>query len=95
MNGNVLGGKTYATAKLDPTYLEAGQTKHYNPDHVARKLGDTTANSAAAWYGGKLAARNPYGIALRNGFFIGGFRGESTPGPQQLGRHARRPGPCD
>ena len=82
-----------ATAKLDPTYLEGGQTKHYNPDQVSRKLGNTAANNATAWYGGKLAARSPYGVALQHGFVIGGFRGESTPGRPNL--VACLPGPAD
>jgi hypothetical protein len=78
--GALSGGKTYAVAKVDPTYVEGGTTKHYNPDIVARKPGNTTPHTAAAWYGGQFSSRSPYGIAFQNGRFFGGFRGEATPG---------------
>lgn len=85
LSGALTMGKSYAgAAKVAPTYTAGGSPKYYAPEHVARKAGNTTANSAAAWYGGQFAARNPYSIGLRNGFFFGGFRGESTPGRPNL-----------
>ena len=68
-------GGTYAMADLS----QSG----YLPDNLSRKTGDTSANSAAAFYGGSHAGENPFNIAFGNHFF-GGFRGHATPGRPNL-----------
>lgn len=69
-------GKTYAQAKIT-------STPAYEIDNLSRKLGNTTANSAAAWYGGDFASAHPFGIGFLDSAerpAIGGFRGAATPG---------------
>jgi hypothetical protein len=69
---------------LAPTYALAdlGQPG-YQPDNLSRKAGNTTANSAAAFYGGNHAGANPFHIGFGSQFF-GGFLGQATPGRLNL-----------
>ena len=69
---------------LAPTYALAdlGQPG-YLPDNLSRKAGDTTPNSAAAFYGGNHAGDQPSHIGFGDRFF-GGFRGQATPGRANL-----------
>lgn len=66
---------TYATGDVS----QAG----YVPDNVSRKAGNTTANSAAAFYGGAMDASSRTNLEFGQNFF-GGFRGEATPGRLNL-----------
>ncbi|WP_367870216.1 hypothetical protein [Luteolibacter sp. Populi] len=68
-------GGTYAPADL----TQAG----YLPDNISRKAGDTTPNSAAAFYGAHLGGSSPYNLGFSTQFF-GGFRGQATPGRTNL-----------
>jgi hypothetical protein len=73
-------GKTYATAKLAPTPA-------YDIDNVSRKLGNTTANSAEAWYGGDYGGNSSFSIGFQDSAprpAFGGFRGAATPGRLNL-----------
>lgn len=71
-SGNSL---TYALADL-------GQPG-YQPDNLSRKAGDTSPNSAAAFYGGNHGGTDPYHLGFGSRFF-GGFRGHATPGRVNL-----------
>ncbi|QJE94225.1 hypothetical protein [Luteolibacter luteus] len=71
-------------AGATPTYAVADLSQPgYQPDNLSRKAGNTTANSAAAFYGGHHSGDNPFHIGFGSGFF-GGFRGHATPGRPNL-----------
>lgn len=71
-------------AGATPTYALANLSQPgFQPDNLSRKAGNTTANSAAAFYGGHHSGDNPFHIGFGEGFF-GGFRGHSTPGRANL-----------
>ncbi|MFN0126349.1 MAG: hypothetical protein ACKV19_06660 [Verrucomicrobiales bacterium] len=77
-------GKTYATAKL-------ASTPFYEFDNVSRKLANTTANTAEAWYAGDYGSNNSFGIGFQDTSenpddyaAFGGFRGAATPGRANL-----------
>lgn len=71
-------------AGATPTYALADLSQPgYQPDNISRKAGNTTANSAAAFYGGHHSGDNPFHIGFGSGFF-GGFRGHATPGRANL-----------
>jgi hypothetical protein len=73
-------GKTYAQAKLTPSIL-------YDIDNVSRTLGNTTTNSAGAWYGGDYGGNSPFSIGFQDTAarpVLGGFRGAATPGRTNL-----------
>ncbi len=81
------GGKVTASI----TGGTAGQN-FYTPDLLARKANVSTAQSAAAWYGGKFGPRNSgWAVGLSNGYFFGGFKGEATPGRANLSAAAPAP----
>lgn len=71
-------------AGATPTYALADLSQPgYQPDNLSRKAGNTTGNSAAAFYGGHHSGDNPFHIGFGAGFF-GGFRGHATPGRANL-----------
>ena len=71
-------------AGATPTYAPADVTQAgYQPDNISRIAGNTTGNSAAAFYGGNHPGESPLNISFGSSFF-GGFRGESTPGRTNL-----------
>jgi hypothetical protein len=73
--GYSAGAPTYAAVDL----AQPG----YQPDNLSRRAGNTTANSAAAFYGGTHEGVNPYHLGFGSQFF-GGFRGQATPGRANL-----------
>ncbi|WP_035608319.1 hypothetical protein [Haloferula sp. BvORR071] len=77
-------GNTYAPANVS----QAG----YLPDNISRKAGNTTANSAAAFYGGSMGGNSPYDLDFSSEFF-GGFRGQATPGRLNLSAAVTTPAP--
>ena len=84
-------GRTYSTANLR-TVMAANAI----PDAFARKAGNLTRNSAAAWYGGNypggassmtLGFQNSTPVNAGDTFaatWFGGFRGAGTPGQPNL-----------
>ena len=76
-NGN---GKSYAQAKITASPA-------YDIDNLSRQLGNTAANTAAAWYGGDYGGNSAFTIAFQNDAarpVVGGFRGAATPGRGNL-----------
>ncbi|MGI8603331.1 MAG: hypothetical protein ACR2OZ_10065 [Verrucomicrobiales bacterium] len=59
-----------------------GTTTTVGPGNVSRLLGNTTANSVAAWYGGTIAGSANEGVAYDR--FFGPFQGQATPGQPNL-----------
>lgn len=76
---------TYATANV----TQAG----YLPDNISRKVGNTTANSAAAFYGGAMHASSRTNLEISGSQFFGGFRGQATPGRVNLSAAPTTPAP--
>jgi len=73
-------GKSYAQAKVTGSPA-------YDIDNLSRKLGNTAANNAGAWYGGDYGGNSPFSIAFQNDParpVVGGFRGAATPGRTNL-----------
>lgn len=73
-------GKSYAPAKITPS-------TPYEIANLSRKLGNTTANTQASWYGGDYGGKSLFTIAFTNDPLrppFGGFRGSATPGRTNL-----------
>ena len=74
--GYSAAASTYALANL----AQPG----FQPGNLSRKAGNTTANSAAAFYGGSHhAGASSFHLGFGQQFF-GGFRGQATPGRLNL-----------
>ena len=73
------------SANLSTTWLSSSLGNR-DPDTFARQAGNNTANSAAAWYGGKVVGTSSTSIAYEVGrtFGPGNMLGEVTPGRANL-----------
>ncbi|MEZ5302684.1 MAG: hypothetical protein R3F11_18915 [Verrucomicrobiales bacterium] len=81
VNQEAIVSQTYAGVDLaQPAPIPSG----YHPDNLSRLLGNTTANSFAAWYGGDFGSSEGFGIGYSEKDFFGGFRGTATPGNPNL-----------
>lgn len=73
-------GKSYAVGKVT-------SAPAYDIDNLSRKLGNTAANTAGAWYGGDYGGNSAFSIGFQDNPerpLIGGFRGSATPGRTNL-----------
>lgn len=83
-----IGFDQVTTGSAGKTYAQGKVAVGYDPDLIARKLGNTAANSGAAWYGGDYGGNSPLSIGLKEPNVFGGFKGEATPGRANLSANA-------